>query len=169
MRILAPLSSLSSMFAPSIDWSRMPLNLAIRIEKDVRGILGGTIFDTLPKAWLSVMTILTLPTFSRAIASSVSLTTTGIAPLPKRSLITICCGRMSLSFGADLSIGTTSTTRSPSSTRSDTRGRVLRSRMMTATFSLSSSMPSPLRALTDIEFSTSGIVTSRSLLLNTTR
>ena len=68
----------------------MPLNLAIRIEKDVSGISFGTIFDTFAKAWLSVITILTLPTFSSAIESSVSLTTTGIAPLPKRSLITIC-------------------------------------------------------------------------------
>ena len=82
--------------------------------------------------------------------------------------MTICCGRISLSLGADLSMGTTRMTSSPSSTRSDTRGRTLRSLMMTATRSLSSSMPSLFRALTVM--APSGIsATLRSLLFTTTR
>ena len=121
IRTLSPSLKLSSAFTPRTIVSRFPLYLANKIEKDVSKISFGVSFATFPKTWLSVITIFGfLPSEANVPASSVSFTTIADASASKMSRIVCCCGKIRRPFGAALSIGTTSTTKSDGSRRSPT-------------------------------------------------
>ena len=121
IKIFAPSSKCSKAFTPLTSSSRSPLYLANRIENEVSLISSGTIFETLPNACESVMTNAGfLPISSKVFSNSVSLTTIDAAPASRRSRIVCCCGRISLPFGAALSIGTTKITKSFGQTKSPT-------------------------------------------------
>ena len=115
------------------------------------------ISETSPKAWLSVITSDGLTASpARAFSSSVSLVTTGTAPASRISLITCCCGKISLPFGAAESIGTTNTTKSRGLIKSPTSFNFISSVFKRIPiFSLSSCIFSPVLALTYISFSAS--------------
>ena len=82
---------------------------------------GGTIWLTLAKAWLSVMTKRGgAASFSRAWASSVSCTTMAMPLLSKTLRNTCCCGRIKRPLGAALSMGVTRITTSSGSIKSPT-------------------------------------------------
>ena len=147
--------SLSRTYAPFTAASSCPLNLAISMENDVRYMSSGTIFITFANAWESVTTRDTFPSSRlRVSSSSVSLHTTAVAPVSRTSLMTCCCGSISLPFGAAESIGMTSTTISPGCIKSPTSLLVMVS--VTVSFpinSFSSSIPCLRSALTHMEFS----------------
>ncbi len=119
--MVSPSVRLSINSAPFTSILRFPLYLANNMENEVSKTLSGTIFATVGKAWLSVITRAGgFPSFFSVSSSSVSRTVTETAPASKRSRMVCCCGRISLPFGAALSIGTTSTTKSIGETRSRT-------------------------------------------------
>ena len=93
------------------------------MENEVNITSDGISFATLPNTWLSVITSFGFfPRFWSVSQSSSSLTTTAVAPASSTPRIVCCCGRISLPFGAALSIGTTRTAKSPISSRSSTKG-----------------------------------------------
>ena len=86
----------------------------MRIEKDVSGIVSGTIADTNLNIWLSVITMLTRrPRIPSTDSSSVSLTAIETPLLSRMLLMACCCGNISRPLGAALSIGMTRTAISP--------------------------------------------------------
>ena len=118
IKTLSPSFNFSSILAPSRASCNVPLYLASKIEKDVREIFSGTIFATWLNAWESVITSLGFWLIEFNVASNCSTwVTIEIACVSRISLITICCGKINLPFGAAESIGTTRTTMSPSSTK----------------------------------------------------
>ena len=99
--------------------------------------------ETLAKAWLSVTTSFGLMPCerkrSRVDFSSVSRTTSESPPRSKIARMVCCWGRISLPFGAALSMGTTRITRSSGLIRSPMRGYLWESSgFMEAIFSFSS-------------------------------
>ena len=87
--------------------SRKPLYLAIRIEKEVRGISAGMIAATSRNTWLSVMTRAGADMVCIVRASSGGRQHATMPPASNASRSTCCCGRMSRPFGADSSKGST--------------------------------------------------------------
>ncbi len=119
IRTLSPSLRLSTAAAPSASFFKLPLCLAKRIENDVSGISSGTNAATSLNACESVITILTLsPSLSNTPLSPGTCVTTATAPLSSKSLITCCCGIISLPFGAEESMGVTRTAISFSLARS---------------------------------------------------
>ena len=122
MRIRSPSCSWFTAFTPLAAASRNPLYLAIKTEKEVSSTWSGTTSATSENAWLSVITRSgSRPSFLSAAKSSVSRTTTDMAPASRISRMACCCGRISRPFGAALSMGTTRTTRSRGFKKSPTR------------------------------------------------
>ena len=133
----------------------------------------GVCLSASSKTWLSVITSFgLLPRRESVSESSVSRVTTDMAPLSSTSRMVCCWGRIRRPLGAALSMGTTSTTRSRGSSRSPTR-RFPRpfSGTSRASRSFSSSIPSPVRALTQMCRSSflQNSFLQRSFLLKTTR
>ena len=110
----------------------------------------GVSFETFPNAWLSVITSFGFfPIFSSVFFNSLSFTTIETAPASKISRMVCCWGRMSRPLGAALSIGTTKTTKSEGSNRSDTSGFETASVFAAfAIVSFNSVIPAFVRALT---------------------
>ena len=122
---LSPSCKRSIAAAPFTAVSRKPLYRAIKIENEVRRISSGTMSFTLWNTWLSVITSDGfVPRLLSVASSSVSRTIKAVAPASSRSRIVCCCGRISLPFGAAVSIGITKTVRSPSLTKSEQITRV---------------------------------------------
>ena len=158
--------------APETARGRLPLYLAIKMEKDVKGISLGKTLLTLPKIWLSVMTSFGgADNFSSVETSSVSLQTIAFAPASRISRMVCCWGKISLPLGAALSIGTTRTTTSPTSSISEMMRRLVSSLFASAAqVSRSSWMPVPCFALTQTaSLVFSGTCVNRSDLFQTIR
>ena len=107
---------------------------------------------TFPNTWLSVITSAGfLPSCPSTSFNSFSFTTTETASASKMSRMVCCWGRISLPFGAALSIGTTSTAISEGFRRSRTIYRSGSSVSAAAAIcSFNSLIPPPVAALTKI-------------------
>ena len=107
-----------------------------------------------------------LPRDDRSPASCVSLTTTQHASPSNTSRIACTCGRIMRPFGADSSIGVTSTTSPSGLTRSERSFLPLSFGASAPRRSLSSKIPSLVTALT--HRASAGAFSKRSFLLNAT-
>ena len=119
MRTVSPSRRSSICAAPAAACFSTPPCRANRMENDVSGTSCGVTAATCSNAWLSVTTMRGRSRRrENACSSASSFVTRAWPPASSMSRIVCCWGRISRPFGADASMGVTSTTRSPGASRS---------------------------------------------------